>query len=760
MTVDFKTLAAALKVSKRAVEMRAKRESWLFTEEDVNGGKRKLFAIATLPKYIQNALAAQIKSEAREVDAAIIAQVRAQTAAEKKAKIARGETNLHKLMVPLSSTVQARFDARYDIVASWERFYIATCPLNTKKERPGKKKSYGHYAHAYNAKELSGACAISAAVQAQFPVLSARTVERWVHINETEGMTGLIDHRDGKAQANKNVFTQQPLLEKTVIALLLDKPHLSIVAINTLLQAASVDQDTGEVLFETPRYDTTCRFVGRWKETNAELFTAATNPDEWKNKYMVAYGDADEEVVRLNQRWEMDATPADWMLLDEFGTQRRYSASVVIDVYSRRSLIVLSPTPRAETHKLALRLALLQWGVPAEIVTDNGKDYLAKDFLGALQLLNIDHHRTNPFSPWEKPFVERMNQTMLHSILEAYSSFIGHNVAERSAIEARTSFSARLFDKDAKQIEMAMPAHLLQERINLWLAGTYEQNAHEGIGMSPFAKAAAYTGAIQRIEDERALDVLLAAPAGKGTYTLTKKGLTVNKAQYLAMELCVMAGKKVQVYLTDDFGQVVVYHEGKFVCVARCPERTGISRQEIATHARKKQRQHIAQQKKTARMPSLNPDQMVSDILRDKAEAAGKLATLPRTATPYHTEALAASSIAAKTLDGVVGNTPIPEELQAILQRRAAMAKEAEIDTTESNITVIPETPQLRFKKWLELDQLLQLGETIDDPTLTRWYGTYPQTGEHAGLMRRHEAHAENEERNTGATVLRLNTNK
>ena len=58
---------------------------------------------------------------------------------------------------------------------------------------------------------------------------------------------------------------------------------------------------------------------------------------------MVAFGDASEDVERLNQRWEMDATPADWMLQDEDGALRRYSVSVIIDVYSSRSLMVVSP---------------------------------------------------------------------------------------------------------------------------------------------------------------------------------------------------------------------------------------------------------------------------------------------------------------------------------------------------------------------------------------------------------------------------------
>jgi hypothetical protein len=334
-----------------------------------------------------------------------------------------------------------------------------------------------------------------------------------------------------------------------------------------------------------------------------------------------------------------------------------------------------------------------------------------------------------------------MNQTMLHSVLEVYSSFIGHNVAERSAIEARTSFAERLFSKEAKLIEMAMPAPLLQSRINQWLVGVYDQRPHGGThmdGLSPFAKAAAYRGQVDRIQDERALDVLLAPPAGKGTYTITKKGLTIQGAQFLALELALLVGKSVQVYLTDDYGQVVVYHDSKFVCVARCPERTGISRQEISSHARQLQRKNIAEQRKVAKMPQIRPDELVSSYLQQKAEKAGKLVAMPMSAQPHRTAALTAAADAARTLDGIVSATEVPSELQALMDKRQAERAAPAVAAVEK-IAVIPESPQLRFRKWLELDELLKTGGTIDDPTLTRWYGSYPQTAEHASMYKRHQ---------------------
>jgi len=276
--------------------------------------------------------------------------------------------------------------------------------------------------------------------------------------------------------------------------------------------------------------------------------------------------------------------------------------------------------------------------------------------------------------------------------------------------------------------------------------------------MSPFQKAAAYSGEVQRIADVRALDVLLSAPAGKGSYTIGKKGLRIQGAQFLAMELATLSGKVVDVKETDDFGQVVVYREGKFVCVARCPERSGINRQELATHSRAVQRKNLSEQRKQARLTKIDPDVLVSSYLQEKAEAAGKLAALPAPAKSYTTESLKASGQAARMLDGVIPAAEIPADLQLTMHKRALATKAHAAAALEpaapTKIAVIPETPQLRFRKWLDLDDLLKTGGLIEEPTLTRWYGTYPQTAEHASMMRRHKD-ATSGARSAAVTALR-----
>ncbi|WP_423197418.1 DDE-type integrase/transposase/recombinase [Cupriavidus sp. H19C3] len=664
--------------------------------------------------------------EAAQVDAAI-AKVRTAAAQHAAARARCGEANLKRLLEDMPEGVKARLDGRFAIVRSWEQWFASAQPMT-------RSVSWEAYAQAYNANELQ----IAHDVKAIFDKVSARTVQRWVLEFERDGMAGLIDENDGRPRKDVNAFTSQPMLEKVTLAMLIARPHLGVQHLLDLIEGASRDAKTGALLFQVPTYHQAYRFLKAWKSRNAELLMASTNPDQWKNSKMVAFGDASADVLRLNQRWEMDATPADWMLTDDEGKQRRYTASVVIDVYSRRMVVVLAPTPKTETHKFALRAALLAWGVPEEIVTDNGKDYQSREFIETLRQLDIKHHTTAPFSPWEKPHVERGIQSILHSNLEALSSFVGHNVAERSEIEARKSFAERLFKKD-HVVELAIAAGQLQALINDWLSGTYEQREHGGLSETPFARAAAYRGQLRHIEDVRALDILLAPPAGKGTYVVTKKGLTVEGANFIAVELSLYVGREVAVRQGEDLGHLVVYHEGEFVCVAVCPERTGVSRKDIAAHARELQRINVQTQRKAVRATKVNPDETIQSLLRKRAEASGKLVSLPAPTVAHGTTGLAAAAAAKRALSGAPRAAEVPADLQRLMDARKRAQSEAAAQPAPNNVITRPETPQIRFRRWMDLNERVINGGSIDDPQLKRWHEKYQQSSEFSAMKKRHQ---------------------
>ncbi|MCC4116386.1 DDE-type integrase/transposase/recombinase [Aromatoleum toluclasticum] len=726
-----------------------KREAYVFQDVPAKGGKngvrREYAPPAAVAKLIDRAEGIVAAGDRAARVSAVIEQFDRDDAEREANRQAKGEAALAMLAEGMTAGQHSRFDGRLAIVQGWEVWFVQAQPMR-------KKAGLHTFAALYNEDRLPPLPMITAAVREAFPTISYRSVERWHGDYVLNGLAGLIDKQDGKLLKDVNVFTKQPALYNAALALIVARPTIKITDLVEMLREAAVDGETGEILFEVPSADASYRFVNNWKKKHPELYLAATNPDEWKNRCMSAVGNASEDVVRLNQRWEMDATPADWMLTDpESGQRRRYTCSVVIDVYSRRMLVVLSRTPKAQTHMFCLRLALLAWGVPEVIVTDNGQDYKANEFRMALEALGIEQRVTAPFSPWQKPHVERGIGVMLHSILELLPNFVGHNVAERSAIESRRAFSERLFQKDSV-IELDMRPTELQGLINDWLAGTYEQRPHGETNEAPFARAAAWTGTVRRIDDERALDVLLLPLTG--SRTLQKKGLQIDGGWYAAPELfrLVEVGTEVTVRETEDFGTVVVHQEAKFICAAICPERKGVSRKELASHVRNAQAKRVKEDKKRLRLASkIDPDRMVGELLRKKAAAAGKLAAMPSRETVAHqSEGLDQAARAAKRLDGGREAAPLsPETSRALAAKQAERAMPAAAAAVQPRVIQIPETPELRFRKWLEINETAERGEVIDDAKLQKWWGLYQQSSEFGALMRRHKAALNN----TGTTV-------
>ena len=89
---------------------------------------------------------------------------------------------------------------------------------------------------------------------------------------------------------------------------------------------------------------------------------------------------------------------------------------------------------------------------------------------------------------------------------------------------------------------------------------------------------------VRRVHDERALDALLAEPAGGGWRTVRKAGVRLDNADYIAGELGLLVGERVGIRRDPaDPDRIFVYREdGTFICVAEDPGRTGADRAAIA----------------------------------------------------------------------------------------------------------------------------------------------------------------------------------
>lgn len=603
---------------------------------------------------------------------------------------------------------KARMDARLEILQQFQRFCAETPVRGHRK--PGGMLQREAFAVAWNRGEIAGDA------RARFPVISAEKLERWAGQLRRNGLyrlAGKYGHRKGCG-----LIDSQPQLAVALRALLCAKPHVRAKHAAEFLGARYADSG-----FRLPGICTVNRWIDGWKRENHELFARLENPDRWKSRYESAVGDADARIVRPNQEWQADSTPADLMLADG-----RHSLLFLIDVYTRRIKIHVSKTSTAAAIASVLRRGLLDWGVPEALKTDNGQDYVARHIQNILLSLEIQHTRCVPFQANGKGFVERVIRTFSHDLLELLPGYVGHSVAERQALREREQFADRLYVKNKIDLDRLTVAEL-QSFCDRW-ARAYENAPHGGIdGQRPVERIANWREPTRRIDDERALDLLLAPAPGKdGWRTLQKAGgITIDGHEYLSdvFGLHIKARVRVLYDPEGDMGRVYVFDaKGQFLCVAECPELTGIDRAEHAARQKAIQKRNIqalaAQAKAEAK--ALDPGAAALDILRER-ERLAPLAALPGPAKPHDAAALQSARTA---LDAAAGQPkPVDEALRAQAQAalNAARAQPAQA------IEIVP--PAEKYRRWLALDARIQAaGGDLSGfgEWERRWHKSYPQS--------------------------------
>ena len=212
-------------------------------------------------------------------------------------------------------------------------------------------------------------------------------------------------------------------------------------------------------------------------------------------------------------------------------TDGRFSLIACLDVYSADAILMVRKNSDSYGIALTLRQAILTWGTDEEddqeLGVDRGKDYGSYHIQSVADALGMRLAVTQPFAGEQKPFVERFFRTFAHHLTEQLPGFIGHNVAERKAIEAQFSFADRLKRKAGSSknvIEVSMSSTELQAFCDEWLE-IYRHTEHSGIGgKTPMEQVRDWPRPVRRIKDERVLDLLLEPiPGGKGERTVQKK---------------------------------------------------------------------------------------------------------------------------------------------------------------------------------------------------------------------------------------------
>lgn len=679
----------------RAIQLRAKREGWQYRARQARGGGRE-YHISSLPEQTRIHLAAQLLNNTPCVG----------TAVDLVADAAKNNAVCTSVGGPsiLAGRDKCRAEARLHVLLLLDQFARASCL--------SPKKAIHQFCVLYSCGDMS----VPDDVRAEVPDVHPSTIYRWRQKLQSEGLQRLGGGYGNRKGTSK--IDSQPELQEFALGLLTCYPHTSASGMADKMRHRFGNRDD----IEMPSDRAVERWLRAWKANNKQLFTAISNPDDWKNKYQAAFGSRSEDVIALNQLWELDSTPADVMLLDG-----RHSIIGCIDVYSRRPKMLVSKTSKAAAIVSLARNCLLEWGVPDCVKTDNGQDYKSKHLRGAFMSLDVGQDFCKPFTPEEKPHIERFLGIWSHGMVEYLPGFIGHSVAERKAIEARKSFAQRMM-KHGEVVEIAMTSADLQEICDLWVEHIYMHSEHSGIGETPFQRVANWRAPMRRIDDVRALDLMLIE---ESTRTIRKKGIRIDGGHYIHPDLVsgniVNVGDSVIVKRDPaDVGRIYVFGGDplRFVCVAEDPDITGISRRDVAIHAKRKQ---LANRREAAAyLRQLQRNTNVKGIAKEvlaSAAAANNITMLPPSYTNYTTDALGAAGDAARAHQTPRQTVTVSDEERAALQ--------AELDVPAQ--VVEASNPLHRYRRWARIEQRIERGDYVS-PADRDGLASYQKSSEYVSM--------------------------
>ncbi|WP_196795120.1 DNA-binding protein [Mariprofundus ferrooxydans] len=588
--------------------------------------------------------------------------------------------------------------------------------------------------HGLSAAIESGEYALPEWVQAEMPTyrgqqsLKPATLAKWDADYREKGIMALTDGYGNRK--HQSIIETNEGLFRLVIGAMIKAPQITGKAMIEFIEATNrLRAPTADApALPVPSQRAYERFRGSWIAENKQIWTKIINPDQWKNVYMSAAGSHTENINRLNQLWELDSTPADWLLTDG-----RHSVVGVIDMDSKRLKYYVSKTSKSMAVCQVTRRAILDWGVPEGVRTDNGKDYVSDQYDMVLDGLTIAHQVCIPFASEEKGTIERVMRTMSHGILNLLPGFIGHNVAERKAIEARKSFSARLMTH-GEIVEVEMTAADLQQHLDDWCEHYYGNDKHAGLGMSPNQKARSYRGTIRRIEDERALDMLLCEIGG--VRRIGKKGVRFENHTYFNDEIGQYIGKNALLkYDEQDIGRLYAYVEDRFIGVLLCHEILGISRQEAAVAVKSKQKKLLAEQTKEYRAFSKEiKTNMAETVLEHRIAESENIVSIPHRSEVHRTTGLHEAGRAARNGEDVI--KPLSEREQVEFERLKAADSEAE------NVTSILEfgdDPVRNFRLWETLQARDARGDQLK-PREREMMVSYARSNEYVAMKKFNEA--------------------
>ena len=311
-----------------------------------------------------------------------------------------------------------------------------------------------------------------------------------------------------------------------------------------------------------------------------------------------------------NDIWVADGHTFDVMVLSNDNKPIRVYLSAFMDVRTRKMMgWIVTEKLSGDATIYALKQGVEKYGVPKQILVDNGREYLFTDFSGEagfrkkaktvagefkpptiLSNLGIDIKVAIPKNARAKG-IERAFDTVKETFSKLFDSYTGGTILEKP--------------DDLKET-LGQPDKLVKigdfiNFVDTYITGFYNKQPHSGEGMNGLSPDEVFSNLLveKRVVPKDKLNLMFMR-YGKGALKVSKNGVTLKvygqKLQYSDPTLWRdYFGREVYVrYSPDDLSQVRVYDtDNKFICIATLETTLSYNatKEEIAEQTSKKKAQ-------------------------------------------------------------------------------------------------------------------------------------------------------------------------
>lgn len=387
---------------------------------------------------------------------------------------------------------------------------------------------------------------------------SVRTVQRLVKRWEIEGVSAFVT--SGRSDQGKHRISEfwQDFIVKTYKAGNKSSKRMKPKQVAVRVQVKAREIGDGN----PPSYKTVLRVLKPIIERKEK--TKSVRSPGWRGSTLSVKtrGGEDLGIEYSNHVWQCDHTPADVLLVDQYGEiLGRPWLTTVIDTYSRciMGINLGFDAPSSQVVALALRDAILpkkygpeyklncEWGTfgkPDHFYTDGGKDFRSNH----LQRIGADlgfacHLRDRPS---EGGIVERPFRTLNDQLFSTLPGYTGSNVQQRP--------------KDTEK-EASLTLRDLKHLIVRFICDQYNQALDARMGdQTRFQRWEAGLPKVPEVLDEKHLDVCLMK---EGRRTVQRGGhLQFENLIYRGENLAGYAGEVVAIrFDPNDITMVRVYRK-------------------------------------------------------------------------------------------------------------------------------------------------------------------------------------------------------